>query len=98
MAEIATLSAYADWMRWLLGVLPDGSYQIRSVTVDPAKAVVAFFAVFTGTHTGTGGPVPPTGRQACSDYVYVMEFDGGKICHVTKIWNAGWALRQLGWA
>jgi hypothetical protein len=28
----------------------------------------------------------------------VMEFDGDKIRHMTKIWNAGWALRQPGWA
>jgi hypothetical protein len=53
--------------------------------------------VFTGTHTGSGGPVPPTGRRVSSDYVYVMEFDGGKISHMTKIWNAGWAMKELGW-
>ena len=28
----------------------------------------------------------------------MMEFDGDKIRHMTKIWNAGWALRELGWA
>jgi hypothetical protein len=26
-----------------------------------------------------------------------MSFDGNKIRHMTKIWNAGWALRELGW-
>jgi len=26
-----------------------------------------------------------------------MEFDGDKIRHMTKIWNAGWAMRELGW-
>ena len=33
-----------------------------------------------------------------SDYVYVMEFADGRIRHLTKIWNAGWAMRELGWA
>jgi hypothetical protein len=33
-----------------------------------------------------------------SDYVYIMEFDGDKIKHMTKIWNAGWAMKELGWA
>jgi hypothetical protein len=33
-----------------------------------------------------------------TDYVYVIEFDGDKIRRMTKIWNAGWALRQVGWA
>jgi len=27
----------------------------------------------------------------------VMDFDGDKIRHMTKIWNAGLALKQLGW-
>ena len=40
----------------------------------------------------------PTGKSASTDYVYVMDFAGDKIGHLTKIWNAGWALRQLGWA
>ena len=44
------------------------------------------------------GPVPPTGRHVSTDYVYVMEFDADKIVHLTKIWNAGLALKELGWA
>jgi len=28
----------------------------------------------------------------------VMEFEDGKISHMSKIWNAGWAMRELGWA
>jgi hypothetical protein len=27
-----------------------------------------------------------------------MQFQGDKIVHMTKIWNAGYALKQLGWA
>ena len=49
------------------------------------------------THTGEGGPCPPTGKSMKADYVYVMEFDGEKIRHMTKIWNAGWTLKELGW-
>jgi hypothetical protein len=26
-----------------------------------------------------------------------MEFEDGKISHMTKIWNAGWAMKELGW-
>jgi len=26
-----------------------------------------------------------------------MEFEDGKISHMTKIWNAGCAMRELGW-
>ncbi len=49
-----------------------------------------------GPH-GEGGPVPPTGKSAEADYVYDMNFDGG-IRHMTKIWNDGITLQQLGWA
>src|SRR6188474_391212 len=31
-------------------------------------------------------------------YVYVMQFDGDKIRHMTKIWNDAISLKQLGWA
>ena len=55
--------------------------------------------VFTGTHTGQGGPCPPTGKTVNkSDYVYVMDFDGDKIRHMTKVWPDAWALKELGWA
>jgi hypothetical protein len=33
-----------------------------------------------------------------ADYVYVMDFDGDKIRRMTKIWNDGLTMRQLGWA
>ncbi|MFK7861506.1 MAG: hypothetical protein AB8B64_22000 [Granulosicoccus sp.] len=33
-----------------------------------------------------------------SDYAYVMQFDGDKVCQITKIWNDLHALRALGWA
>ena len=41
--------------------------------------------------------VPPTGRRTSSDYVYVMQFEGDKIVHMTKIWHAGLAMKELGW-
>ena len=41
--------------------------------------------------------MPPTGKSVEGDYVYVMQFDGDKIRHLTKIWNDGISLQQLGW-
>ena len=96
---IETLEQYTDWMKGLLAILPDGKYEVRSFAVDGERKNVCAFGVFTGTHTGEGGPTAPTGRRLKgSDYVYVMEFDGEKIKHMTKIWNAGWAMKELGWA
>jgi predicted ester cyclase len=98
LAEVHTLEGYAEWMKGLLVPIPDGRYELKGFAADPDRDVVLAFAVFRGTHTGAGGPVEPTGREAASDYVYAMEFAGGKVAHMTKIWNDGEALKALGWA
>ena len=98
IAEIATLADYADWMKGLLAILPDGAYDLTAFAEDAARQTVVASAVFTGTHTAEGGPVTATGQAAQSDYVYVIKFSDGKVSHMTKVWNDGWALKQLGWA
>lgn len=97
LADIKTLQAYAEWMRGLLVFVPDGSYEVRCFATDMERGSVCAYAVFSGTHSAEGGPCPPTGKSTRTDYVYVMEFRDGKIHHMTKIWNAGWAMRELGW-
>ena len=97
LLDVTTLAQYTNWMKGILSVLPDAHYELRSFATDDARNNVAAYAVFHGTHTGQGGPVPPTGRRLSTDYVYVMQFEHGKIAHMTKIWNAGLALKQLGW-
>ncbi len=98
LADVNTLQAYTDWMKGLLTPVPDGRYEMQSFAVDEDRNNVTAYAVFRGTHTGEGGPVPPTGNQVEADYVYVMKFEGDKIRHMTKIWNDGISLQQLGWA
>lgn len=98
IAEITTLEGYTEWMKGLLTILEDGRYELKALSVDEVRGVATGYGVFMGTHTGAGGPVPPTGKATTSDYVYAMEFEGGKIKHMTKIWHAMWAMRELGWA
>jgi steroid delta-isomerase-like uncharacterized protein len=98
LLDVKTLAQYADWMKAITGVFPDCSYDVKSFATDSARSNVAAFATFHATHTGPGGPVPPTGRSMSTDYVYVMQFEGEKITHMTKIWNAGLALKAVGWA
>lgn len=98
LAKIATLEGYCNWMKAILGPLPDGHYELRSFAVDEKRRNVAAYAVFHGTHTGQGGPVPPTGKSTATDYVYVMQFSGDRISHMTKIWHSGLAVKDLGWA
>ena len=97
LGEVETLEAYAEWMKDLFTPMPDGRYELRSFALDEERKNVSAFAVFHGTHTGEGGPVPPTGKQVAADYVYVMDFEGDRIRHMTKIWNDTMSLQQLGW-
>jgi predicted ester cyclase len=98
LAKVTSLEGYTDWMKGLFTPVPDGSYEIKASAVDDSRNTVITYAVFRGTHTADGGPVPPTGRQVEADYVYVMQFDGDRIRHMTKVWNDALSLQQLGWA
>jgi predicted ester cyclase len=95
---VDSIEAYAEWMKGLLTPLPDGRAEVRSFAMDEKRNKVTVYAVFHGTHTGHGGPVPPTGQRAAADYVYDLTFDGDMIRHLTKIWNDGATMQQLGWA
>jgi len=97
LVDLKTLEQYTDWMKGLLTFIPDGRYVVKSFATDDDRKSVCAFGVFSGTHSGQGGPCPPTGKSTSTDYVYVMEFEGNKIRHMTKIWNAGLAMKDLGW-
>lgn len=98
LAEVTTIAGYADWMQGLLGPIPDGHYELTGFASDDERETVVASAIFHGSHTGENGPMPPTGNTLAADYVYVMKFDDGKIRHMTKVWNDGHSLKQLGWA
>lgn len=97
LADVKTLEQYTDWMQGLLTVLTDGSYELKAFGTDAERNSVTAYGIFTGTHLA-GGPCPPTGKTTKTDYVYVMQFEGKKIAHMTKIWHSGLALKELGWA
>ena len=87
LLNIATLSAYCDWMRDVLTGLTDVSYEVKSFATDTTRQNVAAFGVFYGTQL-VDGLVSPTGKKIATDYVYVMQFTNDKISHVTKIWHS----------
>src|SRR5262245_23854793 len=73
LLNIKTLADYTNWMKGIMTVLPDARYEVKSFATDSTRNNVAAYGVFHATHTGEGGPVPPTGRRVSTDYVYVME-------------------------
>jgi predicted ester cyclase len=98
LADVDSLQGYTEWMKNLLTPVPDGRYELRFFAADEERDCVAAYAVFHGTQTGPGGPGEPTGKSVAADYVYAMQFEGGRIRHMTKIWNDTISLQQLGWA
>ncbi|WP_419904295.1 ester cyclase [Kiloniella sp.] len=98
LADMTTIEGYTEWVKSLSVPIPDGHYKLKSFAVDDERKNVTAASVFHGTHTVDAGNGAPTGKSIATDYVYVMDFDGDKIRHMTKIWNDGHALKQLGWA
>lgn len=51
LAQTSTLAAYADWMKGLLGPIPDGHYELKAFAMDAERGTIVAAAVFHGTQT-----------------------------------------------
>lgn len=99
LAGVNTVQAYCDWMAGFGTMTAPGcSYDLHTAAFDETTSTAIFFATFHARHTGDGGPVPPTHKETHTDYVYALTMnDEGKVARMVKVWNASWALRELGW-
>ncbi len=98
LVDVSTVEAYTEWMVALGSTLEGCTCDLHTSSYDEAKKTATFFATFTGRHVGEGGPVPPTNKETNTHYVYVLTMnDEGQIEKMVKIWNAPWALKELGW-
>lgn len=99
IADIETVLDYCDWMQGLgQGPLKGCGYTIITSSFDEDSNTALFFGTFTGKHVGEGGPVDATGKETSSHYVYAITInDENKVSRMVKIWNAPWALTELGW-
>ncbi len=99
LVDVTTVEGYAIWMAGFgENVVPGSSYEIHSSAFDENTKTAVFFATFTGKHTGDGGPIPSTNKETNTHYVYILSMnDDDKIAKMQKVWNAPWALKELGW-
>ena len=99
LVDIQSVAASCEWMAGIgNGPLKGCVYEIHGSSYDEANKMAIFFATLTGSHVGDGGPVPPTNKQTATDYVYALTMnDEGKVAKLHKVWNASWALKELGW-
>lgn len=100
VADINTVEAYSEWMKAFgTGPAAGASYELHSESYDEATRTAIFFATYHAKHVGEGGPVPPTQQETHSHYVYAVTMsENDKVASMVKIWNAPWAMRELGWA
>jgi len=99
LVELHSVQAYCDWMAAVGRVTAPGStYDLHCAAFDETTNVAMFFATYHARHTGEGGPVPPTNKETHTEYVYVLKMNGeNKVSRMVKVWNAPWAMRELGW-
>ena len=99
LADVKTVKEYCDWMAGFGTVTaPDATYDLHTSSYDNESRTAVFFATYHAKHTGEGGPVPPTLKQTSSHYVYALTMGAdNKVEKMVKIWNATWAMKELGW-
>ncbi len=47
LADVKTLEAYTEWMKWLYTFMPDAGYEVKSWAVDGERNNVLSYAVFS---------------------------------------------------
>ncbi|MGI9205344.1 MAG: hypothetical protein ACR2Q3_15115 [Woeseiaceae bacterium] len=99
LVDVNTVEAYCEWMAGFASVTtPGATYDLHTSSYDEENNIAMFFATYNAKHTGEGGPVPPTQKETHSHYVYAITMNAdGKVASMVKIWNAPWAMRELGW-
>jgi hypothetical protein len=99
LVDIDNVKDYSNWMAGFGSVTTPGcSYTLGSSAYDESVNKALFFGTFTGKHTGEDGPVPPIGKETSTQYVYILTMNAqGLVSEMVKVWNAPWALNELGW-
>ena len=99
LVDINTVEAYCDWMAGFGAIAPGATYDLHTSSYDEETRIAVFFATYHAKHTGEGGPMPPTQKETHSHYVYALTMNAdNKVEKMVKIWNAPWAMKELGWA
>ena len=83
LAAIVTLDTYCDWMIDALTMFDDTvEVEVKAEAHDETRDIVLVYAEIRGNII-----IGPEPMYAKTDYVYVMHFDGGKIRHMSKVWE-----------
>ncbi len=99
LVDIHTVKDYCQWMADFGNItVPGATYDIHAASYDENTKTAIIFATYHAKHTGEGGLVPPTGKETHTNYVYILTMnDDDKVERFIKVWNAPWAMKELGW-
>ena len=99
LVAIDTVEAYCEWADSFGKITaPGATFDFHMSAYDESTRTAVFFSTIHAKHTGAGGPVPPTNKETNSDYVYLLTMnEDDKVQRMTKVWNAPWAMKELGW-
>jgi steroid delta-isomerase-like uncharacterized protein len=76
-----------------LSAFPDFRVTVEG-TVTEGDVVVVRWS-FTGTHTGDGFGIPPTGKQVTARGMTWIRFENGKMVEGYDCWNLGGLMQSL---
>ena len=80
---LAGINKVKDYVNWLAGLssitMPGCSYKVHASSYDESTETALFFATFTGTHLGEGGPIPPTNKTTNSGTITINNGVNGDI-------------------
>lgn len=76
------------------GAFPDLHIRIDDIIAEDDRVVVRWFA--TGTHTGDGLGIPPTGKKVAFSGIAIARVQGGKIVEGWNAFDELGMMRQLG--
>ncbi|MCK5401542.1 MAG: ester cyclase [Flavobacteriaceae bacterium] len=91
---IESLDAFKEFIRNDRKSIPDQKLNVKMLVAE--GDLVAFWATYTGTHTGQMGPFPPTGKSVELDFSGVHRLENGKVVETWVTWDNVTILSQLG--
>ncbi len=91
---IESLDAFKEFIKADRKAIPDQKLLVKMLVAE--GDLVAFWATYTGTHTGQMGPFSPTGKTANLDFSGVHRLENGKVVETWVTWDNITILGQLG--
>ena len=83
LKNVDTLAIYCDWMVDALAMFDENvAVEIKAEAHDQTRDIVLIYAEIRGNVI-----IWPEPMFAKTNYVYAIQFDEGKIRHMTKIWE-----------